>query len=299
LEIEYSAELLRQVQREGSGERRGVLYGRRRDSQVRLLAARRTGNCRDLRLAGLERVGVFVVRAEGEVFLTERDLEFAEGNGALQYTAPQRKAVAGASSPCEEATASCGAEIALVLAARRGGFFVRETDGTILAIRSHQEFSVPCPDSPKKTGIGRWLNAAAMTVCLVLAVAAALYAEPRAALTLSVREEAGQLIALWSPGVRGTLEIRDGERRLQVSISVLETRTTYEPESGDVSMVLTTLDGMTREEHIRIVDSPRRKTAASLLGEQIASLEAERDRLLAQSRTNEGRIARLERLAGR
>ena len=52
----------------------------------------------------------------GEVFLTEKDLEFAEWNGA---------------------------DVALVLAAEQGGFFVREADGSILAIRSHQEFAVP------------------------------------------------------------------------------------------------------------------------------------------------------------
>lgn len=269
--IEYSAELLRQVHREGLGEKRGVLYGRRRDSQIRLLAARRTGHSRDLRLIGLERVGVFAVRTRGEVFLTEQDLEFAEWNGA---------------------------GIALVLAAEQGGFFVRETDGSILAIRSHQEFVVPNFNPPKKTGAGRsWLNISALAACLVLSVAAALYAEPKAALTLGVHEEAGQLIALWSPGVRGTLEIRDGERRLQVPITVQETRTTYLPESGDVGILLTTLDGMTREEHIRIVDSPRRKTSAvPPLVEQVRKLEAEREALRAELSTNRSKLARLERM---
>jgi hypothetical protein len=216
----------------------------------------------------LERVGVFAVRSGGEVFLTEKDLEFAEWNGA---------------------------DIALVLAAEQGGFFVREADGSILAIRSHQQFAVPNLRQPRKAGSGRgWLNAIAMATCLVLSVAAALYAEPKAALTLGVHEEAGQLVAVWSPGVRGTLEILDGERKLQVPITVQETRATYQPESGDVNILLTTLDGMTREEHVRIVDSPRRKAAAvSPLVEQIAKLEAERERLMVQSRANEVRIAQL------
>ena len=276
--IEYSAELLRQVHREGSGEKRGVLYGRRRDSQIRLLAARRTGHSRDLRLIGLERVGVFAVRARGEVFLTEQDLEFAEWNGA---------------------------GIALVLAAEQGGFFVREADGSILAIRSHQEFVVPNFSPPQKAGSGRSalkgaLNVTALAACLVLSVGAALYAEPKAALTLSVHEEAGQLIALWSPGVRGTLEILDGEHKLQVPITVQETRTTYLPESGDVGILLTTLDGMTREEHIRIVDSPRRKTSAvPPLVEQVRKLEAEREALRAELGTNQLRLAQLERMMPR
>jgi hypothetical protein len=272
--IEYSAELLRQVHREGSGDRRGVLYGRRRDSQIRLLAARRTGHSRDLRLIGLERVGVFAVRSAGEVFLTENDLEFAEWNGA---------------------------DVALVLAAKQGGFFVREADGSMLAIRSHQEFAAPNLDPPKKIGFGRgWLNAVALAACLVLSVAAALYAEPKAALTLSVHEEAGQLIAMWSPGVRGTLEIQDGQRKLQVPITIQETRTTYQPESGDVNLLLTTLDGMTREEHVRIVDSPRRKASAiPPQVDQIAKLEAERERLVVQSQANRARLAQLERMVAR
>jgi hypothetical protein len=269
--IEYSAELLRQVHREGSGNRRGLLYGRRRDSQIRLLAARRTGHSRDLRLIGMERVGIFAVRSRGEVFLTEQDLEFAEHNEA---------------------------DMALVMAAEQGGFFVREADGSILAIRSHQEFAIPDSSPPRKAGPGRsLLNGAALAACLVLSVAAALYAEPKAALTLSVHEEAGQLIALWSPGIRGTLEIRDGAQRVQVPITVQETRTTYQPEGGDVDILLTTLDGLTREEHIRIIDSPRRKTSAvPTLVEQIAKLEAQRDGLMAESRANRIRIAKLERM---
>ncbi len=272
MQIEYSAELLRQVHREGSGDSRGVLYGRRRDSQIRLLAARRAGHSRDPRLIGLERVGVFAVRSGGEVFLTEKDLEFAERNGA---------------------------DLALVLAAEQGGFFIREADGAILAIRSHQEFAVPNL-RPKKAGSGRgWLNVTALAACLVLSVAAALYAEPKAALTLSVHEEAGQLIALWGPGVRGTLEILDGEHKLQVPITVQETRATYQPESGNVSILLTTLDGMTREEHVRILESPRKKAAAvSPLVEQIARLETEREMLMVQSRANGVRLAQLERLVG-
>jgi hypothetical protein len=269
LRIEYSAELLRQVQREGSGERRGLLYGRRNDTQIRLLAARRAGHSRDPRLVGLDQVGAFGARSRGDVFLTDQDLEFAERNGA---------------------------EITLVLAGTRGGFFLPEKDGSILAIRSHREFAVPAP--VKKAGVSRsWLNAVAMAGCLVLAVAAALYAEPRAVLTLSVHEEAGQLVAIWSPGVRGTLEVQSGARSIQLPVSVQETRATFQPETGDADFLLTTLDGVTREEHISLIDSTHRQAAAALpLVDQITKLEAEREKLIGEANANRVRLAQLEKM---
>jgi len=273
LRIEYSAELLRQVRLEGSATARGLLYGRRHDGQIRLLGARRAGHPRDPRLTGLEQVGVFAVHPRGDVFLTEQDLEFAERSGA---------------------------EFTLVLAGERGGFFVPEKDGSILAIRSHREFAVPRA-SPVKVSFSRsWLNAVAMASCLVLAVAAALYAEPKAALTLSVHEEAGQLVAVWSPGISGTLEIQNRERKIQLPVPVQQTRATYQPETGDVDFVLTTLDGITREEHIRIVDSPRRQAATvQPLVEQINQLEAEKSRLIAEGNANRIRLAQLEKMLPR
>jgi hypothetical protein len=268
--IECSAELLRQVHREGSGERRGWLYGRRRDGLIHLLAARRSGHSRDLRLVGLERVGVFAVRSQGDVFLTERDLEFAERNGA---------------------------DLTLVLAGQQGGFFVPERDGSMVAIRSHREFAVPDAGTLKasggKAGISAMLNAGALTACLVLSIAAALYAQPRAALTLRVHEEAGQLVAVWSPGVRGTLAIRDGMNKLQVPVSVQETRSTYEPEGRDVNIVLTTLEGMTREEQVHV----RGQVASTPpLEDQIVKLEAERQGLIEEAEANRIKLGQLEKM---
>jgi hypothetical protein len=245
------------------------LYGRRRDSQIHLLAARRSGHSKDPRLAGLERVGVFAVRSQGDVFLTERDLEFVERNGA---------------------------DLTLVLAGHQGGFFVREADGSIAAIRSHQEFAFPDAGPHSKTGkssFGAVLNAVALTACLALSVAAALYAEPKAALTLSVHEEAGQLVAVWSPGVRGTLWIRDGTIQLQMPVSVQETRSTYKPEGRDVSVVLTTAEGMTRDEQVHVADSPQVASLQSLV-DQITKLEGERQWLMAEAEANRIRLAKLE-----
>src|SRR5262249_43441526 len=105
LAVEYSAELLRQGQREGAGEKAGVPYGKRMDGRIRLLAARPARHERDLKLAGLERVGVFAVRRSGEVFLSEQDFEFTERHGA---------------------------NLALILVGDRGGFFVRQPDDVLL-----------------------------------------------------------------------------------------------------------------------------------------------------------------------
>jgi hypothetical protein len=218
----------------------------------------------------LEQVGAFAARSRGDVFLTDQDLEFAERSGA---------------------------EFTLVLAGGRAGFFVPEKDGSILAIRSHHEFAVPRAAPARKSSLSRsWLNAVAMAGCLVLAVAAALYAEPRVVLTLSVHEEAGQLVAVWSPGVRGTLEIRSRNRAIQLPVSVQETRATFQPEAGDVDFLLTTLEGVTREEHLSIVDSSRRQETASPLVDQITKLEAEHDRLTAEANANRLRLAQLEKM---
>jgi hypothetical protein len=139
-----------------------------------------------------------------------------------------------------------------------------------------------------------------MAGCLVLAVAAALYAEPRAILTLNVHEEAGQLVAVWSPGVRGTLEIRSQNHSIQLPVSVQETRATFQPETGDVDFLLTTLDGVTREEHISIVDSSRRQAAAAPpLVDQITKLEAEREKLIAEANLNRLKLAQLEKMLPR
>jgi hypothetical protein len=267
--IEYSAELLRQVSHEGD---HGILYGRRLDGHIRLLAARRVKHASDLRLVGLERVGIFAVRRTGQVFLTEQDLEFSE-----QHDAP----------------------VALVLAGRCAGFFVREANGTIQAIRSHQEFPVPDFEPPKKRfSIRSWLNGIALGACLLLPVVAALYAEPKAALTISVHEEARQLVTVWSPGVRGTLRIRNNRRTIEIPVGVDETRATFAPENGTVEIRLTTMDGIAREEYVHVV-GPREFTPENALIEDIAKLVVDREDLKTQAGQNRARIAKLsEELAG-
>ena len=59
--------------------------------------------------------GHFICRARGEVFLTDDDLANLERHHGV---------------------------LALVIAGGRAGFFVREPDGSVQAIRSHEEFRV-------------------------------------------------------------------------------------------------------------------------------------------------------------
>ena len=109
LRIEYSTELLREVlTASGSRDARGLLFGMRNGKDVWILAANQ--------LTGAAPVGIFVARIRGEVFLTESDLEFLETQQA---------------------------DLALAVVGAKGGFFVREADGSIQTILSHEEFSIP------------------------------------------------------------------------------------------------------------------------------------------------------------
>ncbi len=203
-------------------------------------------------------MGVFAVRGAGEVFLTEEDLEFTESHGA---------------------------SLALILAGERGGFCVREPDGVFLTIRSHEEFVAPDPThAQKRTSLRTWANVAALLICVAVTVGAVSYAEPKAALALNVHDEAGQLAIEWSPRVKGTLTIQDGDRSVEIPVSAYETRATLAPQGSKITIRLDSSDGLTREEHIEMSDRPcgssrntknflRRRTktprSASLLEKQL------------------------------
>ena len=85
----------------------GLLFGVRHEDEVRVLTTRTSD--------GLLPLGTFVCRARGEVFLTDDDLANFEKHQGL---------------------------LALVVAGGQAGFFVREPDGSVQAIRSHEEFKV-------------------------------------------------------------------------------------------------------------------------------------------------------------
>lgn len=117
--VEFSPAVLTTIQDSlptTSHEESGLLLGVSLGNEIRLLEALGGDAAgEEIAEAGLAVVGIYSVRKHGEVFLTESDLARMERSRA---------------------------RIALVVASRKAGFFVRESDGTIQAIRSHEEFSL-------------------------------------------------------------------------------------------------------------------------------------------------------------
>lgn len=230
--IEYSTALLREVRLESAqADRTGILYGRRENGNIRVLAARPATDATDPRLAGLEPIGIFASRVRGEVFLTEADLErFEKVEG--------------------------GAAVALVVAGARAGFFVHEADGSLQSIKSHLEFSLdeaprqpaqvvklPAARPRKKLG---WRPMAAASAALLLLLIGLWIAHFRlrpvvpAPLSLKIQEEGGALRVTWNPGAisgAATLEIADGSEKKSLDAAALDSLT-YTPRSGDVEFRL-------------------------------------------------------------
>jgi hypothetical protein len=191
--IEYSLDLLKQLRfNSAEGDQSGFLWGAKVENSVRVVASRPS--------AGLDTVGVFVVRTRGEVFLTESDLERL---GSFN--------------------------IALVMVGSKGGFFVREPGGSIQTIRSYQEFLMAPPPKTKpleRRRVYSWAWAClGLLALLAVPLMAQSYWRPLLAhppVILTVREEAGQLAIGWDPemvGRHGRLEILDGAGQTTVPIS--------------------------------------------------------------------------------
>jgi hypothetical protein len=304
LRIEFRAELLDDVRR-GSvrpslfhpeiNQTSGLLFGLRQLDEVRILSSR--GD------AGLSPLGIFVCRARGEVFLTDDDLANFERHQGL---------------------------LALVVAGGRAGFFVREPDGSIQAIRSHEEFPVASLAAPpvaknvaKKTksrpGVerpipapGLWPAWKRMTACAaVLAVPAGAFAYLRPLLrlpiALALREEAGQLVIGWNVGALmdgSRLEIRDGSERTLLMLAAHTSSATYGPQGSDVEVRLTTdtRTGGAHWEAARFISrvSPRQPAAFGPIQDRITALKREaqmlrRSLIQRQARTGE-LVARMDEL---
>jgi hypothetical protein len=209
----------------------GLLFGVRQENEVRVLAAHA-----DKRPDGLSPLGIFVCRARGEVFLTDDDLaSFEKQQGVL----------------------------ALVVAGGQAGFFVREPDGSVQAIRSHEEFRVadaatrpvaeradataerPAPDRPW-WGDHVWKRVAACAVLFLVPAGAFAYLRPllpRLPIAVALREEAGQLVIGWTAGALadgGRLEIRDGSERNILMLPANTSSATYRPRGDDVEVRVST-----------------------------------------------------------
>jgi len=299
IRIEYSPQLLREVRLESThGDAGGVLFGVRHGNELRVLAARSLVDERDPRIAGLDPVGIFAVRSRGEIFMTESDLErFEEFNGL-------------------------GA-VALVVSGARARFFVRETGGAMLAIKSYLEF--PMPEGPPETALVRtpqpkpverankapsrfvtltWIALGALSVFTIFIVLRSEWTTP-APLGLTVRGVQGQLRIAWNleaAARRGQLEIRDGARQIAIPISAMLTSATYTPNGGDVEVRLIVSDGgaQSRLETARfLVSGPLPSPEISHTEEQIANLETEAGRLRSARQRNRDSVTELRRVIER
>ena len=292
LRIEFRTELLDDVRRTGLPpsifhpeitQSRGLLFGVRQLDEVRILSERSD--------AGQAPLGIFVCRTRGEVFLTDDDLADFEKYQVV---------------------------LALVVAGGRAGFFVREPDGSIQAIRSHEEFpvaSLALPGVPKKTkprsGLSRpilapgvwpaWKSIVACAAVLVVPAGAFAYLRPllRLPIALALREEAGQLVIGWNEGALmdgSRLEIRDGSERTLLMLPANMSSATYGPQGGDVEVRLTTDTrvGGAHWEAARFVrrGSPRQPAAFGSVQDRITVLKREaqtlrRSLVQRQARTGE------------
>lgn len=242
----------------------GLLFGVRHEDEVRVMAARESD--------GMSPLGIFVCRERGEVFLTDDDLaDFEKQNGVL----------------------------ALVIAGGRAGFFVREADGSVQAIRSHEEFKVsdvssqPVSDEagmetllpvPEPRSWRAWKRIAACSVVLAIPAGAFAYLRPllpSLPLALAVREEAGQLRIGWNAGALAEgsrLEIQDGSERTILMLPADASSATYGPQGDDVEVRLSTdtrIGGAHWEAARFVAKAPRAKAASSALQDQIGALKKE------------------------
>jgi hypothetical protein len=289
LRIEFLPELLHDIRLEGAQPARvlpsrwrpfanrdvnqssGVLFGVRHEDEVRVLAA---GT--DKHPDGLAPVGTFVCRARGEVFLTDDDLaNFEKHRGVL----------------------------ALVVAGGQAGFFVHEPDGSVQAIRSHEEFQVadaaaqPVPGGTDAAGelpapAPRWRHiwkrAVACAGLLAIPVAGLAYLRPllpHLPIALALREEAGQLVIGWNAGAvteGSRLEIQDGSDRTILMLASGTSSATYGLQGDDVEVRLTTdarMGGAYWEAARFVTKTRRRPTESSVLRDRIDSLTLEARKL--------------------
>lgn len=282
LRIEFPADLLVELHPpSGSLENSGILYGQRHGREVRVLTTRpEPGEV-------LDPVGVFVSRGRGEVFLTESNLDFFEREGAA---------------------------FALVVAASHAGFFVREPDESIQAVRSHEEFPVATqptsleqltpPKPVARTSKWAW-SAAAVTMMLSLPVAALAYLRPvfpqppLQPLALHVEEDRGpyvsQLRIAWTPGRHAILQIADGGERIAVTVPPEQSEAIYARRSSEVKIGLIPLDGdPARSESALFVGPSLPVLPTEQLSSEIAHSRAEADGLRAEAVANGARIATLQ-----
>jgi len=254
----------------------GLLFGVRHEDEVRVLTTR--SHQSDSTPEGLSPVGIFVCRARGEVFLTDDDLANFESHQGV---------------------------LALVIAGGRAGFFVREPDGSVQAIRSHEEFRVadaasrPSVDTNAAAELPApprgwwplrlaWKRVAACALFLAVPAGAFAYLRPllpHMPISLTIREEAGQLMIGWNAAslAEGSrLEIQDGSERTILMLPPNASSATYGLQGDDVQVRLSTdtrMGGAHWEAARFIAKAPRRPTPSSALQDRIRTLTVEAEEL--------------------
>jgi len=234
VKVEFSPDIIHDIRAQSGDHDCGYLFGRRDGNEVRVSTALRAPQADDPRIAGLDAVGVYITRVRGEVFLTDADLEQVDRvkNG-----------------------------IAFVIAGGRAGFFAREANGSMQAVRSHEEFLVADAatqaeplarpgTSPRgrhaalpPPSILKW--AFGIGGLLAGPVAAFAYLQPlmpRPPLELSLRETNGQLVIQWdaheATAPDGILEITEAGARTELPVAPGSSSATYAVRSGDVEIRL-------------------------------------------------------------
>jgi hypothetical protein len=215
IQIEFPAELLRDLRILREKDSSGALYGTRQGQDVRLLAAHPR--------PGLQKSGIFFYRLRGEVFLTETEMiRFEESK----------------------------TDIALVMAGRRGGFFLRQEDGSLQGVSSHEEFLLddvwPQFDRPaemKKPRFGLVWAAVLTSLLLAIPIGALAYLLPLHSepLNLGVKERDGQLMVSWNPRANtagGQLEIADGAAHVLSTVRLGQTGATWVIQDGDITVAI-------------------------------------------------------------
>ncbi|HVO96941.1 MAG TPA: hypothetical protein VMT15_02700 [Bryobacteraceae bacterium] len=251
LRVEFSTDLLRDVRAAGTSvDAFGTLYGACSGKTVRVVSTRGQ--------AGLTAIGVFASRVRGEVFLTEEDLERFE---------------------------TAGANVALVVAAERCGFFVRDAGGAIEAVRSYEEFFIQPPAAPDSK-CRRWSWAYAFALLPLLAFAIPHRTAP--SLALHLQEDAGQLKVSWNQPRLDTLSILDGGSLITVDVKPDQSRLTYVRRSGDVTVKLGPAQA-------RFIGPPMASRGVEEVRTSIRALQARLAKLRGAMAAGKARIASLQR----
>jgi hypothetical protein len=200
LSIEYSDELLRALELDDARiETTGILYGSYQAGVARLLPLQPDASP----------IGIYVVRARGEVFLSESNLDLFHRRRAL---------------------------IALVIAGAKAGFFVHGFDGSLQSVRSFEEFRVPQLQRRRSSAV----SAVGLFCLASLPIAAFAYLHPMHSSGLSVREDGDRVRISWNAGRAGVLRISDGGKQTAIPFSPNQSSADYIRQGrGDVKVVLT------------------------------------------------------------